>query len=101
MFQDFQIDDVNDNCGLVETDIFSEPPTCRDIEDSEYVMVPMNPSATSEECDQALEFVYKGTPAVYAKLSDSYCYLTCRVEHADGTPLAPDENVAPVNYLGM
>ena len=100
MFQDFHVDDINDNCGLVETDIFSIPPTCKEIEETEFVQVPMNPSATSPSCDQPLEFAYKGTPAVYLKLNDSYVYLTCKVEHTDGTPLEEDEDVGPVNYLG-
>lgn len=100
MFSAFEIDQLHDSCTLAGTDLLSIPPVCKDLDDSNYVEIPVSSSALSTACNQPAEFVYKGTPAVYTDLKNSQIYLTAVLEHKDGTKIEPDEPVGPINFLG-
>lgn len=99
MFSDFKIDELDETCGVAGSDLFSMPPTCVDLKETSYIEIPMDSAGLSDSCSQPVEFAFKGTPGVYMDLKNSQVYLTCVLEHRDGSPLSPHEKVAPVNYL--
>ena len=85
-------------CGDIESELMRMPDTCTDIADVVYVeLAPVN--SVSDSTTLPLEFYYKGTPEFYPDLNQSYMYYVVKVTHKDGTPLAKNECVGPVNLL--
>jgi hypothetical protein len=96
MFSSFQKDDVEEDCGALNTKLTSKPKICKDLKDTSYIPIF---STTGINDNQPLTFIYKGTPKVYTDLSDSQIYMLCKLVHKDGTELEDREEVAPINNI--
>ena len=83
-------------CGSVYTDLSKVPDTCTDIDDVIYTEIPPV-NSVSDSSNLPLEYYVKGTPGFYPDLSGTEIYMMMRVDHVDGTPLAPKETVGAVN----
>ena len=101
MFSSFQINQIDDGCGIAESDLLTLPPTCTSLKETSYIELPIAQTALSEACTQPVEFFYKGINGIYTDLKNSQIYLKCQLVHQDGSPLAKDEPVGPINHLGM
>jgi hypothetical protein len=81
-------------CLSSQLDLFAVPGTQSSQEKSTYV--PYYPLSTLD--DGPIEFDVKPSP-LYTDLADTRLYIRAKIVTADGTALAPDDHVAPVNML--
>jgi len=81
-------------CSKSELDLFAMPPTMMTMQESQWVEFHPISSLTDSA---PIEFEIKGQPEDYIDLNSSYLYLKVKVTKPDGTPLADDAVVAPVN----
>jgi hypothetical protein len=100
MFSAFGIDDISEPCHLSSTDLFTIPKTCKDIESSDYEVIPAATAVSDDSCNQPAEFSYKGTPNKYIDLSSTQIEIHAQLLHKDGSILVKDEKVGPINYIG-
>ncbi|KAL8565345.1 hypothetical protein ACOMHN_029040 [Nucella lapillus] len=75
-------------------DLFSLPPSQTSIEDGQYVEV--YPLATLSP-GAPIEFIITGGTSELTDLSNTYLHVQVKITNADGTDLAADHPVAPVN----
>ena len=77
-----------------ELDLFGVPPTQTSIEDAQWVE---HQPMASLESGGPIEFLLPGSGDTYLDLASSYLHVQAKVTKGNGTPLDPDNAVAPVN----
>ena len=75
-------------------DLFGVPPTQTSIEDAQWVE---HQPMASLESGGPIEFLLPGSGDIYLDLASSYLHVQAKVTKGNGTPLDPDNAVAPVN----
>ena len=80
------------NSGL---DLFCIPPTQTSIEDGYFVEI--HPLATLSPM-APIDFSISGGTPDYLDLSNTFVSVQSKIVNSDGSDLAPDAAVAPVNY---
>ena len=85
------------SCESVHTglDLFALPPTQTAVQDGMWVE--FHPLATLAQ-GAPVEFAISGATSDYLDLSNTFLHVKARVVNPDGTNLAADAAVAPVNY---
>lgn len=82
-------------CTLAELDLFSAPMTQLSIDDKIYTEI----SPVSAITDGGpIEFFIPGDGEKYLDLNDTLLHLRVKITNADGTNLANDAAVGPINY---
>ena len=79
-----------------ELDLFAVPPTQTSIDDGRWVE---HQHLTSLDSGGPIEFMLPGTGDAYLDLANTYLLIRAKVVRGDGTDLAADTQVAPVNNL--
>ena len=77
-----------------ELDLFAVPPTQMSIDDGRWVE---HQPLTSLDSGGPIEFMLPGTGDAYLDLANTYLLIRAKVVRGDGTDLAADTQVAPVN----
>ena len=77
-----------------ELDLFAVPPTQTSIDDCRWVE---HQPLTSLDSGGPIEFMLPGTGDAYLDLANTYLLIRAKVVRGDGTDLAADTQVAPVN----
>ena len=77
-----------------ELDLFAVPPTQTSIDDGRWVE---HQPLTSLDSRGPIEFMLPGTGDAYLDLANTYLLIRAKVVRGDGTDLAADTQVAPVN----
>ena len=77
-----------------ELDLFAVPPTQTSIDDDRWVE---HQPLTSLDSGGPIEFMLPGTGDAYLDLANTYLLIRAKVVRGDGTDLAADTQVAPVN----
>ncbi len=88
------VDPTSCLCVKSELDLFALPPTQTSIEHGSYV--DYHPIATIAE-DAPIEFFVPGTGEDYLDTANTYLHLSAKITNADGTNIAADAEVGPVN----
>ena len=80
-----------------EVDLFTNLPTQASVEDGMHVE--HLPSCLSD--DGPIKFAISGDSNYYTDLNSSYLYLEVKLTNADGSNIADDAVVGPINLLGQ
>ena len=80
-----------------EVELFTNAPTSTDVERGYHTHY--QPVSNVE--DGSIKFYVRNNQNDYVDLLHSYLLMTLKVENGNGTDLAPDAEVAPVNNIGM
>ena len=83
-------------CSKSETDLFTVPPTQRDILDGQFLeFKPLNTISSSGP----LEFAVSGQTDRYMDLSQTLLHVKAKITKPNGTNLDADEDVGPINLF--
>ena len=83
-------------CKKPELDLFSKPPIQTSVKHGQWIEY--HPIAALKEAGP-YEFKIDGTGDDYVDPYNTYCYVEAEIVQADGRPLPPEAEVAPVNLM--
>ena len=84
-------------CGKTELCLFDEAPAQTMVESGLYADI--HPTSLIEDTGTNVEFCVNGSETEYLDLNDTFLYLQLKVRNRNGSDLAADAPVVPVNYL--